>query len=327
MPSWCPKVHCWSYHRTTLHHGIPFFLPFPKFFQHIRNHHLQMLAAYPRRLRQPAGSSPFQALCSFSKCKKTQDAHHLDITDVLLCCFRFLSSGAAPGFLIKRSFTIFHELRDSIRPRNRSWKHLATMQFFSMGILWSSRSRSRLNYELHHESLHCHQLEEKLDDWCQFWYFLNGTCLSCSSPASWRRRFNADHAVEVRTTSPPFSPSRIIERNPPILPVSKVFSLRHMMGEIFLRELVHLDTDFFSSIMIKLRCTKYFIFQEAVVNPFKLPLDASLSQIMVNVIVSLFFGLPISMAMRSPFLDHVIRNWEKVQCLFNGASAGCTFSQ
>ena len=79
-------------------------------------------------------NSSFQALCSFSKRKKTQDAHHLDITDVLLCCFRFLSSGQRPVFLKKKtSFTIFHELRDSIRPRNRSWKHIATVQFFSMG--------------------------------------------------------------------------------------------------------------------------------------------------------------------------------------------------
>ena len=29
-----------------------------------------------------------------------------------------------------------------------------------------------LNYfELHHESLHCHQLEDELDDWCHHWYF------------------------------------------------------------------------------------------------------------------------------------------------------------
>ena len=36
--------------------------------------------------------------------------------------------------------------------------------------------------------------------------------------------------------------SRIIERDPPILSVSKVLCLRHVIGEIFLRVLVHLDT-------------------------------------------------------------------------------------
>ena len=39
-------------------------------------------------------------------------------------------------------------------------------------------------YELHQESLHCHQLEEELDDWCQYRYFQNGTGLSRSSPHS-----------------------------------------------------------------------------------------------------------------------------------------------
>ena len=101
-----------------------------------------------------------------------------------------------------------------------------------------------------------------------------------------------------------------------------------MIGENLLRVLVHLDTDFFSSIMFELRFTKYGIFQETTMNPFKIPLDASLSQIMGNVIVSLLFiSLPISMAMRSPLLNDIILNREKVQCTLNGASAGLTFFQ
>ena len=66
--------------------------------------------------------------------------------------------------------------------------------------------------------------------------------------------------------------SRLIERDPPILFVSKIFCLRHSIGEIFLRIRVHLDTDFFSSIMFELRFTKDGIFQETIVNPFKIPL-------------------------------------------------------
>ena len=88
--------------------------------------------------------------------------------------------------------------------------------------------------------------------------------------------------VEVRTISHWSDFSRFIERDPPILSVSKVLFLRHSMGEIFLRFLVHLDTDFFSSIMFEMRFKKYGIFQETIVNPFKIPLDASLSQIMGN---------------------------------------------
>ena len=100
-----------------------------------------------------------------------------------------------------------------------------------------------------------------------------------------------------------------------------------MIGEIFLRVLVHLDTDFFSSIMFELRFTKYGIFQETIVNPLKIPLDASLSQIMENMMVFLFFSLPKSMAMRSHLLNDIILNWEKVQCTLNGVSAGFTFFQ
>ena len=79
--------------------------------------------------------------------------------------------------------------------------------------------------------------------------------------------------------------------------------------------------------MFELRFTKFRIFQEAIVNPFIMSLDASLSQIMGNMIVSLFFSFPTSMAMRSYLLNDISLNREKVQCTLNGASAGFTFFQ
>ena len=136
---------------------------------------------------------------------------------------------------------------------------------------------------------------------------------------------NASLKSERSLTSPVFS--RNIDRDPPILSVSKVLCLRHMTGKIFLRNFVHLDTDFFSSIMFELRFTKFSIFQESIVNPFKMSLNASLSQIMSNMIGSLFFSLPISMAMTSSLLNDIILNRKKVQCTLNGASAGFTFLQ
>ena len=118
---------------------------------------------------------------------------------------------------------------------------------------------------------------------------------------------NASLKSERSLTGPVFP--EFIERDPPILSVSKVLCLRHMRGEkSFCAFLVHLDTDFFSSIMFELRFTKYGTFQEMIVNPFKIPLDESLSQIMGNMIVSLFFSLPISMAMRSSLLNDIILN-------------------
>ena len=133
-------------------------------------------------------------------------------------------------------------------------------------------------YELHQESLHCH--------------LLGG-----------RQRI-----VEVRTISQWSRSSRIIERDPPILSVSKVFRLRHLMGEIFVRKLVHLDTDLFISIMFELRCTKFRIVHKTTADPLKMPLDACLSQIMSNKMVSLFCGFPRSVAMKSSLLKDIILN-------------------
>ena len=104
-------------------------------------------------------------------------------------------------------------------------------------------------------------------------------------------------------------------------------SVFRLVKEIFLRILVHLDADFFSSINAELRFTKHGIVLEAIVNPFKICLDASLSQIMGNMKVSLFFSLPITTAMRSSLLDNIVRDWEKIQCPSEDASAGLILSQ
>ena len=84
--------------------------------------------------------------------------------------------------------------------------------------------------------------------------------------------------------------------------------MSHSVAEIFLRVLVHLVTDFFSSIMFELRFTKFGIFLESIVKQFKTSLDASLSQIMGNKMIFSFFGLPKSMAMRSLLLNDIILN-------------------
>ena len=75
--------------------------------------------------------------------------------------------------------------------------------------------------------------------------------------------------VEVRTISHQSDFSRFIERDPPILYVSKVLIFRHSIGEIFLRVHVYLDADLFSLINAVLRFTEYRIFLEAIVNPFE----------------------------------------------------------
>ena len=68
-------------------------------------------------------------------------------------------------------------------------------------------------------------------------------------------------------------------------------------------------------------------FKKAIVDPFKTPLDTSLSQIMGNKLFSLFCSFPTSVAMRSSLLNDMILNWEKVQCFLDDASIGFTFFQ
>ena len=99
------------------------------------------------------------------------------------------------------------------------------------------------------------------------------------------------------------------------------------MREILVDKVVHFDTNSFISIMFEHGCTKFRTSQKAIVDPLKTPLDASLSQIMGNMMFSLFWSFPISVAMRSSLLTDIILNWEKVQCVLDDASISFTFFQ
>ena len=79
--------------------------------------------------------------------------------------------------------------------------------------------------------------------------------------------------------------------------------------------------------MFELTFKKYGIFQEAIANPFKSSLDASLSQIMGNMMVFLFFTLSKPMFMRSLLLNDIIRDWEKIQLPSEDTSTGLIVSQ
>ena len=79
--------------------------------------------------------------------------------------------------------------------------------------------------------------------------------------------------------------------------------------------------------MFELGCTKFGIDQKAIVDPLITLLDASLFQIMGLMIFFLLWSFPISVAMRSSLLNHVVWNREKVQCILDDASVGCTFFQ
>ena len=129
--------------------------------------------------------------------------------------------------------------------------------------------------------------------------------LSCRSPDSWCKRFNVVNASLKSERS--FNGLDLPEL---LREIHHFFQYRKCsaIGEIFLRKLVHLDTDLFSSIMFELGYTKFRIFQKAVVDPFEMLLDASRFQNQGLMIFFLFWSFPISVAMRSSLLNYVLWN-------------------
>ena len=218
-------------------------------------------------------------------------------------------------------------------------KNLAKCHFWA--ALWRSRTTGRpvlfaalsraqmcltfVNfYELHQESFHSHQdvLDEEDDG-------LPGgnRCKSLFSRLTVKTVQFCSCFAEVWTEFHWFIASRCVERDPPILFVSKVLVRRHAIGEIFLRILVHLDAYCSNSINSELRVTKCWIFLEAIVNSFKILFDASLYQIMCNKVFYLFFSLPMTIVMRWLLLNDTVRDWEKIQFPSEDTSAGLILSQ
>ena len=73
-------------------------------------------------------------------------------------------------------------------------------------------------------TVNCHQMDEEVDDWCHCRYFQNGMGLSCCPPDSRCKRFHVDNAwLKSKRFSQWSLVSRLIERDPPIWFVSKIF--------------------------------------------------------------------------------------------------------
>ena len=183
-------------------------------------------------------------------------------------------------------------------------------------------------HELHQESLHFHQLEEELDDWCQHWYFQNGAGLSCRSPDSWCRKCNVVNASlkSERSLNGPAFPELLREIHQFFLYWKYSACLKWWPKSFCASSSIQVQTASVRS------CSSWDARNSRSPKkrswiPFKMPLHASLSQIMGSFKVSLFFGLPISMATKSSFLNDIILNRKKFQCTLNGAYAGFTFFQ
>ena len=101
---------------------------------------------------------------------------------------------------------------------------------------------------------------------------------------------------------PPVFPD-LLREIPPILCVMKIFCVWHSTGEILFCKIVSFKTNIFISIMFKHTFAKIRISKETIMDPFdEMSLDASLFQIMDQMIFFLFWSFPISVAMRSSLL-------------------------
>ena len=181
-------------------------------------------------------------------------------------------------------------------------------------------------YELNLESLHCHQLEEELDDWCQYWYFQNGTGLSRSSPHSRWRRCNLVNASlkSERSFNGPDLPELLRE-------IHQFFLYRKYSACVIWQE-----KSFCASSTIRIQtsslrsCSSWDARNS---RPFKTRSRIPSKRLLMHLFLKLwatwkplFCGFPISIMMSS-ILNYIILNWEKVQCTLNGASVGFTFFQ
>ena len=179
---------------------------------------------------------------------------------------------------------------------------------------------------MNYYELHCHQLEEELDDWCQYQHFQNGT--SCRTPVSWCRRCNVDttHRWSQNDLSSVPIFQNYWERSTNSFCIERILLASYDGRNLSARlcpsgyrplQFDHVRVEM-HEIQDRSKSDRGSLWNASWCISF---------QIVGNVIFSLFWSFPISVAMRSSLLNHIVRNWEKVQCVLNDASIGFTFFQ
>ena len=120
------------------------------------------------------------------------------------------------------------------------WAALWRIRTTGHSVLYAALSRAHMcltlddSTERHQESFHCHQdaLDEK-DDGCHFWFCQKKIGASLFSPDSRWRRCNFVNASLKSERSFIGSLRPGVEKDPPILFVSKVLVLGHAIGKFF----------------------------------------------------------------------------------------------
>ena len=85
-----------------------------------------------------------------------------------------------------------------------------------------------------------------------------------------------------------------------------------MVGVVFVRKVIHLATNFFSSTVVNHVLAELFVSYESVVDTQEVLLFALLLERIGDVVLAVPWLLPVTVPVGSPFLDVVIGNREEV---------------
>ena len=100
------------------------------------------------------------------------------------------------------------------------------------------------------------------------------------------------------------------------------------MRVVFVREVVHLATNFFSSTGVKHVLAELFVSHESIVDTQEVLLFALLLERIGDVVFSVPWLLPVTVPVESPFLFVVVRNRKEIHCVLNEFLVLlCSFSQ
>ena len=106
--------------------------------------------------------------------------------------------------------------------------------------------------------------------------------------------------------------TNLVRTNPPITFVIVNFLWSQMVGMIFVRKIIHLSTKFFGSTILNHSTAELLISYKSIVDTLEVLLLAFLLELMGNVVFSVSWLLPVTVIVRSPFLDVVVRNGKEV---------------
>ena len=87
------------------------------------------------------------------------------------------------------------------------------------------------------------------------------------------------------------------------------------MGEVFVRKVIHLATNFFGSTVVKHVLAELFVSYEPVVHTQEVPLFALLLERIRDVAFSVPWLLSVTVPVGSPFLYIVVRNRKEIHCV------------